>query len=231
MEAMVSSNHLIPEPPLLILPTLAKTIGLNEAIMLQQCHYWLQRTDRARGDQRWFYKSTREWLEEFPFFSESTVKRTVQSLRKKGLIETEKINRSNWVHTNWFTINYGKLNELMKDVPLRGPRLVQIDPIDKPKVTRPGGPKRTDRSGHAATMYKEAKTSSENTSKIVEESRKAEEFVGSLPAPQLEVFKAAVIQGLPDDDPRKKTLGKHEGRTGSLALLIYQQFSPKEAST
>ena len=35
------SRLLIDEPPLQVLPSLAREIGLNEAIMLQQIHYWL----------------------------------------------------------------------------------------------------------------------------------------------------------------------------------------------
>ena len=36
-----SSKLLIDEPPLQVLPSLALKIGLNEAIILQQVHYWL----------------------------------------------------------------------------------------------------------------------------------------------------------------------------------------------
>ena len=36
------SNLLINESPLQVLPTLATYIGLNEAIFLQQVHYWLR---------------------------------------------------------------------------------------------------------------------------------------------------------------------------------------------
>lgn len=34
------SKLLISESPLLVLPSLAETIGLNEAIVLQQIHFW-----------------------------------------------------------------------------------------------------------------------------------------------------------------------------------------------
>ena len=39
------SNLLIHEEPLLVLPGLASRIGLNEAIFLQQIHYWLNRSE------------------------------------------------------------------------------------------------------------------------------------------------------------------------------------------
>ena len=35
------SRLLINEPPLIVLPSLAKEIGLNEAIIVQQIQYWL----------------------------------------------------------------------------------------------------------------------------------------------------------------------------------------------
>jgi len=38
-----SSSLLIAVPPLIVLPTLATLVGLNEAIFLQQLHYWLLR--------------------------------------------------------------------------------------------------------------------------------------------------------------------------------------------
>ncbi len=35
------NNLLLDEHPLLVMPKLATLIGLNEAIVLQQVHYWL----------------------------------------------------------------------------------------------------------------------------------------------------------------------------------------------
>ena len=37
------SNLLIDDYPILVLPKLANEIGLNEAIVLQQMHYWLKK--------------------------------------------------------------------------------------------------------------------------------------------------------------------------------------------
>ena len=70
---------LINESPLMILPTLAKHIGLNEAIILQQIHYWLDAriNNNIRRDVRWVYNSYSKWLEQFPFWSEKTIKRII----------------------------------------------------------------------------------------------------------------------------------------------------------
>ena len=42
---------LLNEPPLMILPTLASNIGLNEAIFLQQLHYWIEKSTTYFDDK------------------------------------------------------------------------------------------------------------------------------------------------------------------------------------
>lgn len=80
------SKLLIAEPPLQVLPTLAKAIGLNEAIVLQQVYY---RALRSKDDG-WVQRSLAEWLvEDFPFWSEKTVKRAMTELCSLGVMERE----------------------------------------------------------------------------------------------------------------------------------------------
>lgn len=105
---------LINEPPLLVLPTLAKLIGLNESIVFQQVHYWLRKTSHEYDGAKWFYKTYEEWHEEFPFWSVATVRRTITSLEKQGLlISTTKYNKLGIDKTKWYTINYGNYKKLM----------------------------------------------------------------------------------------------------------------------
>src|SRR5215831_2144215 len=73
---------LIPEPPLLVLPSLAVAIGLNEAILLQQIHF---RT-RESADE-WWRAGAGELPRAFPFWSESTIKRATRSLEKARLVD------------------------------------------------------------------------------------------------------------------------------------------------
>lgn len=101
---------LINEPPLQVLPTLAKRIGLNEAIITQQVHYWLLRSKNKKDGHVWVYKTYVEWQEEFPFWSESTIKRAITSLEKQNvLISTSKYNKMPMDRTKWYTINYPTL--------------------------------------------------------------------------------------------------------------------------
>ncbi|MCZ4492709.1 MAG: replication protein domain protein [Conexibacter sp.] len=80
------SKLLIPEPPLQLLPSLAAAIGLNEALVLQQVHYWSRRSK----DDGWVQRPLDKWREEdFKFWGLSTVKRTLATLRDLDVIEVE----------------------------------------------------------------------------------------------------------------------------------------------
>jgi len=97
---------LIAEQPLQILPKLAANIGLNEAILVQQIHYWLQRSKHNHDGQKWIYNTHESWLEQFPFWSKATLKRVITSLKSQGIINTGNYNRMKMDRTVWYTINY-----------------------------------------------------------------------------------------------------------------------------
>ena len=124
-----TSRLLIDEYPLMVLPKLAELIGLNEAIVLQQIHYW---TDHfaAANDQRhfhdsywWVWNSAKGWQSNFPFWSEHTIRRTLKSLRnpvveKSGavsrplLVIVGNYNRMAYDKTLWYRVDYDALGEL-----------------------------------------------------------------------------------------------------------------------
>ncbi|EKJ7112327.1 TPA: transcriptional regulator [Klebsiella pneumoniae] len=107
---------LMPSRPIVINPDLAYSIGLNEAIALQQLNYWLQETNSGleRDGVRWIYNTTEQWLEQFPFWSESTLKRTFTRLKSLGVLKVEQLNKSQRDMTNYYTINYE--SELLDEV-------------------------------------------------------------------------------------------------------------------
>lgn len=107
---------LINESPLQVLPSLAAQIGLNEAIILQQAHYWLGKTTYEFDNHKWFYKTYEDWQSEFPFWSNTTIRRTIQNLEKLGiLLSTNKYNKLKFDKTKWYSINYELFNQLMSD--------------------------------------------------------------------------------------------------------------------
>lgn len=102
-------NYLINEPPLVLLPTLAEVIGLNEALVLQQMQYWLSRSDKVIDGRRWIYNTYDEWVDQFPFWSKNTIKRTILNLEMRGLVISANHNKAKFDKTKWYTIDYSKL--------------------------------------------------------------------------------------------------------------------------
>lgn len=102
---------------LLLQPELAKAIGLNEAIILQQIHYWLE---NAKSENRnfysgryWVYNSYKNWQAQFPFIKVDTVKKTILKLEKLKLLITGNYNKRGYDKTKWYTIDYEKLESIV----------------------------------------------------------------------------------------------------------------------
>ena len=104
---------LLDEYPLLVDRKLAKRIGLHEAIILQQIHYWIKQNEKARRNYYegayWTFNTYREWQEQFPFWSESTVKRTINKLEKEGYLISGNFNKFKMDRTKWYRIDYKRL--------------------------------------------------------------------------------------------------------------------------
>lgn len=102
------SKLLIEEYPILVLPSLAKKIGLNEAIVIQQVHYWINNPNTGVfiDGFKWVHNTYEEWQENFPFWSVDTVKRTINSLEKSGLLISAKTSKNPFDHTKSYRVNY-----------------------------------------------------------------------------------------------------------------------------
>jgi len=141
---------LMPSRPIVINPDLAFSIGLNEAIALQQVNYWLKETTSGleRDGVRWIYNTNEQWLEQFPFWSESTLKRTFTRLKNLGVLKVEQLNKSQRDMTNYYTINYE--SELLDEVKVTKSKSSkctlpsgQNEPMEEVKMKRSIGSKRT----------------------------------------------------------------------------------------
>lgn len=118
MTAMTSAPAtalLISEPPLQVIPSLAAAVGLNEAIILQQLHYWLRQPGSHLIDgRRWIYNTYEGWQEQFPFWSARTIQRALLGLEREGLvISTMAYNKLPIDKTKWYSVDYGKLDDLV----------------------------------------------------------------------------------------------------------------------
>ena len=111
------SSLLIPDYPLTVLPNLAVQIGLNEAIFLQQVRYWMTR-EAGFCDQygrRWIYNTVKQWRDQFPFWSESTIKRTIRSLEEQNALLSTTVGDA-FNKTKAYTINFDRIEELAEKI-------------------------------------------------------------------------------------------------------------------
>jgi len=82
------SSLLIAESPLMVQPTIAALLGLQEALVLQQIHYLSVRSANHDG---WVHKTIEDWCSVFPFASQRSLERTFQRLREQGLLLGERV--------------------------------------------------------------------------------------------------------------------------------------------
>jgi len=103
--------------PIVIDRCLAELVGLNDAIVLQQIHYWLEKNKENeinfKNDRYWTYNPVSKWQESIPFLSDNAVRRALEGLRKKSLLIIGNYNKSRVDRTLWYSIDYIALNALM----------------------------------------------------------------------------------------------------------------------
>lgn len=90
------SMYLFDEQPIVANKALARTLGLNEALILQQINYWIEinkKSGKNYHDKKyWTYNSIRAWQEnDFDYMSVVTVKRTFAKLEKAGYLLVRKV--------------------------------------------------------------------------------------------------------------------------------------------
>ncbi|WP_436872687.1 hypothetical protein [Acinetobacter haemolyticus] len=124
------SKLLINESPLQVQPSLAMAIGLNEAIFLQQLHYWLGASKYKKDDRVWIYNTYPEWLLQLKYMSLATLKRTIKSLKEQRLILVERFDKGRSNQVNYYSIDYDTLCIVEENI------TQAIDSIDKLKMSQ-----------------------------------------------------------------------------------------------
>lgn len=98
------SNSLIPERPLLISPTVAATIGLEEAVLLHVIsELLLQHPPVYRQERRWAELDDGVLLRALPFWDLPQCMRVLHSLQQLGLVLCEPVSGN--PHTRMLAIN------------------------------------------------------------------------------------------------------------------------------
>jgi hypothetical protein len=94
-------------------PSVATAIGLNGAIVLQQLHYRLTKTDHGRvhAGHRWIFNTYEEWQKnDFPFWSTRTIQRVLLELETEKLIVTCRPEGRD-SRRKYYRIDYGVLDK------------------------------------------------------------------------------------------------------------------------
>lgn len=94
-------------------PELAQLLGLNEAIMLNQIHYWLEKSKNIIDGRAWVYNTYEDWQKQLLFLSTTTIRKTLKNLENKGLVISGNFNKSKLDRTKWYSINYDLLQDLI----------------------------------------------------------------------------------------------------------------------
>ena len=124
---MKIGNCLYNDKPVVLNPNLLLMLDgdANLAVILQQCHYWininkqnaemgLTNINTYYDECFWLFRTYEEWEMEIYWIDLRTIKRKIKKLEDMGLLISNNFNKLNLDRTKWYTINYDKLAELEK---------------------------------------------------------------------------------------------------------------------
>lgn len=99
-------------------PILAEKLGINEAIILDKIHKFMNspKNKNIHSGKNYVYNSYKKWHTNiFPFLSESTIKRAITRLENLKILESDNFNKLKFDKTKHYTINYLKIDKIIND--------------------------------------------------------------------------------------------------------------------
>lgn len=107
---------LLPHDSVMLLqPVLIKNFGKSGALLLSQLHYWLSK-DNSLGcnyqGNRWIYNTAEEWGEQLQL-SARYVRQLFSKFTNLGIVKVAKLHKIKSVRTNYYSIDYDILNDLI----------------------------------------------------------------------------------------------------------------------
>lgn len=86
----------------------AKEYGIQEAILLQNIAFWVQKNaannKQVYDGNVWTYNSVKAFAELFPYMSEKQIYNALKKLENEGLIVTGNYNKSAYDRTKWYAL-------------------------------------------------------------------------------------------------------------------------------
>ena len=87
---------------------IAKCVGVDGAIMINNLHYWIIKNKANEkhfyDGKYWTYNSLEAFMELFPFWSKRQIERILKNLKKDGYIEDGNYNKVAYDRTKWYTL-------------------------------------------------------------------------------------------------------------------------------
>jgi hypothetical protein len=130
----MSDNILLTDgTPFVVSGALIRRVGLEEALVLQQIHYWLRpsRNKNVRDGKHWVHNTYAQWQKQFPFWSVKKIQRIFKTLEREGFLHSV-TRHTCWHKTKFYTLNYAKLS------PLTTPTTFHAPPLQAPSLQAAG---------------------------------------------------------------------------------------------
>ena len=119
------SSKLIDESPMLVLPSLATALGVNDSILLQQLYFECKKMEEWPGLPEWAKKHDgRLWLKAsgnslheryFPFWKPESIRKMAKRLESKGLLLSAKLSENKYDQTLWYTVDKALVDEVLME--------------------------------------------------------------------------------------------------------------------
>lgn len=103
------SEMLLNERLVAIQPSLVRRLGIAEAAIVQQLHYWLRRATNSHDGHIWVYKTYTAWSDEIGLSSKA-VRGALDKLRRAGVVVSIESPIDSRDRTLWWRIDYDVLH-------------------------------------------------------------------------------------------------------------------------
>lgn len=114
---------LSPESPLVASPAIAKRLGIEKALILEQLNYWLEHlTGKIVDGVKWIYASVaKHWTERIPL-EPWKIRHLLEELVEEGYLKRGQWSKHSFYQAYFYTINRNKIDELIKSADVKKSR-------------------------------------------------------------------------------------------------------------
>ena len=107
---------LVNEEQMSLSQDLAKVVGINGALLLQQLHEKIEEQGILKNGEFWYCQSYEDWSKQLFFWNVPKIMRIIQKLEKLGvIISTNTLNKFSTDRTKWYRINYERVEQLLEE--------------------------------------------------------------------------------------------------------------------